>query len=148
MKRPPLRAVPEGVRLLVERFPEWKLDALLVSALPNIRYLTGFTGSNALLAITPGGGLLCASIFAVLWFFYEALFSICCSDTPGMHWMGLRLVSFSGDRPDREERIYRIFGSALSFLSAGIGLVWSLVDEEQLTWHDHISKTFPSPSRS
>jgi len=58
MKRPPLRAVPEGVRLLVERFPEWKLDALLVSALPNIRYLTGFTGSNALLAITPGGVLL------------------------------------------------------------------------------------------
>jgi len=24
-------------------------------------------------------------------------------------------------------------------------LVWALVDEENLTWHDHISKTFPTP---
>lgn len=35
-------------------FSEIKVDALLVSALPNIRYLSGFTGSNALLVITPG----------------------------------------------------------------------------------------------
>jgi Xaa-Pro aminopeptidase len=34
-------------------FPELKVDALLVSALPNIRYLSGFTGSNALLLVTP-----------------------------------------------------------------------------------------------
>ncbi|HLK21120.1 MAG TPA: Xaa-Pro peptidase family protein [Bryobacteraceae bacterium] len=32
---------------------ELKIDALLVSALPNIRYLSGFTGSNGLLLITP-----------------------------------------------------------------------------------------------
>ncbi len=29
------------------------LDAMLVSALPNVRYLTGFTGSNALVVVTP-----------------------------------------------------------------------------------------------
>jgi len=34
-------------------FSELKIDALLVSALPNIRYLSGFTGSNALLLVTP-----------------------------------------------------------------------------------------------
>ena len=34
-------------------FAELKIDALLVSALPNIRYLTGFTGDNALLLVTP-----------------------------------------------------------------------------------------------
>jgi len=27
----------------------------------------------------------------------------------------------------------------LSMASAGLGLVWALVDEENLTWHDHIS---------
>jgi Xaa-Pro aminopeptidase len=32
--------------------PERKLDALLVSGLPNIRYLSGFTGDNALLLVT------------------------------------------------------------------------------------------------
>ncbi len=37
---------------------DWKslsLEALLVSALPNIRYLAGFTGSNGVLLVTPGG---------------------------------------------------------------------------------------------
>lgn len=34
-------------------FAELKIDALLVSAWPNIRYLCGFTGDNALLLVTP-----------------------------------------------------------------------------------------------
>ncbi len=34
------------------------LDALLVSALPNIRYLTGFSGSNGLVVVTPHACLL------------------------------------------------------------------------------------------
>ncbi len=34
------------------------LDALLVSALPNIRYLTGFSGSSALAVVTPSDCLL------------------------------------------------------------------------------------------
>jgi len=33
------------------------IDALLVTSLPNIRYLTGFTGSNALAVITRRGGV-------------------------------------------------------------------------------------------
>ncbi|MEP6539809.1 MAG: Xaa-Pro peptidase family protein, partial [Bryobacteraceae bacterium] len=36
---------------IAEQLPERKLDALIVSALPNIRYLSGFTGSNGLLVI-------------------------------------------------------------------------------------------------
>jgi Xaa-Pro aminopeptidase len=39
-------------------FSELKVDALLVSGLPNIRYLTGFTGDNAQLLITPGSQTL------------------------------------------------------------------------------------------
>lgn len=35
-----------------------KLDALIVSAAPNIRYLTGFTGSNGLILLWPGGACL------------------------------------------------------------------------------------------
>jgi hypothetical protein len=27
-------------------------------------------------------------------------------------------------------------------------LFWALVDEENLTWHDHISKTFPTVRES
>lgn len=38
---------------LAEVLVEGKLDALLVTALPNVRYLTGFTGSNAMVLVTP-----------------------------------------------------------------------------------------------
>ncbi len=36
---------------ILAQLPELKLDSLLISALPNVRYLCGFTGSNALLLI-------------------------------------------------------------------------------------------------
>ena len=38
---------------LIEQFAELKIDALFVSFLPNVRYLTGFTGSNGLLLLSP-----------------------------------------------------------------------------------------------
>ena len=39
--------------LLRERLARADVDAMLVSSLPNIRYLTGFSGSNALVVVTP-----------------------------------------------------------------------------------------------
>ncbi len=35
-----------------------KLDALIISAAPNVRYLSGFTGSNGMLLVWPGGAIL------------------------------------------------------------------------------------------
>lgn len=48
---------PRRARLAVTLL-EKKLDALIVSAAPNVRYLTGFTGSNGLALVTPGGTTL------------------------------------------------------------------------------------------
>ncbi len=41
-----------------ESLAEKELDVLLVSALPNIRYLTGFTGSNGLIAVSGADAVL------------------------------------------------------------------------------------------
>lgn len=84
-------------------------------------------------------------ILVVISLFYKLLFCVCGSDTPGMIWTQLRLLNFDGRVPDREERLSRLFGTFLSCAAGGLGLVWALVDEEQLAWHDHISKTFPTP---
>jgi hypothetical protein len=51
-------------------------------------------------------------------------------------------VNFDGQRPTQRERLQRFAWSAVSVLPAGLGLLWALVDEENLTWHDHSSKTF------
>jgi uncharacterized RDD family membrane protein YckC len=76
---------------------------------------------------------------------YKLLWAMSGGDTPGMMAVNLRLVSFDGQRPTREERVMRVAVSVVSFASLTLGLLWCLVDEEQLTWHDHITKTFSSP---
>jgi len=43
-------------RRLTDRLPELGAEAFLVTRLPNVRYLSGFTGSNGTLVLTPGGG--------------------------------------------------------------------------------------------
>jgi uncharacterized RDD family membrane protein YckC len=85
----------------------------------------------------------CAAVLIAL--FYRA---VCClgnMDTPGTQWAGLRLLDFDGRLPTRRMRLRRLGGGLISLMSAGLGLFWSLADEERLTWHDHISRTFPSP---
>jgi len=49
---------PDRRRRLLAELPGRKLDALLVSHLPNVHYLTGFTGSNAVLLLHPDRALL------------------------------------------------------------------------------------------
>ena len=79
---------------------------------------------------------------------YKLLWSWAGRDSVGMSAMGLRLVDFDGNPPSRERRYQRSLASFISFLAAGIGLVWALVDEDTLTWHDHMSSTFPTMSGS
>ena len=64
--------------------------------------------------------------------------------TPGMRATHLALVDFDGYPPDRIARWMRFLAACLSYGACGLGLLWALVDEESLAWHDHISKTFPT----
>jgi|HubBroStandDraft_6_1064221.scaffolds.fasta_scaffold161584_2 uncharacterized RDD family membrane protein YckC len=77
--------------------------------------------------------------------FYRMLWCLANGDTAGQKWTRLRLVNFDGQTPTRAQRFYRTASGFLSLMAGGIGLLWGLVDEETLTWHDHISKTFPTP---
>lgn len=83
-----------------------------------------------------------AIVFGLL---YKIMWCLADGDSPGMRWTHQRLVNFDGQRPDREQRLRRLASGCLSLMAAGLGVVWALVDEESLTWHDHISKTFPTP---
>jgi uncharacterized RDD family membrane protein YckC len=85
------------------------------------------------------GGMLLVTGFA-----YGMVWTIAASETAGMHWMGLRLTTFDGFPPEPRQRLLRFFGSCLSACTV-LGLLWSLADEESLTWQDHISRTFPTP---
>ncbi len=81
---------------------------------------------------------------AVLAFAYGAIWTIAQTETAGMRWTGLRLLTFDGFPPEPRQRRYRFLGGCLSVATA-VGMLWSFGDEETLTWADHISGTFPTP---
>jgi uncharacterized RDD family membrane protein YckC len=78
---------------------------------------------------------------------YGLLWAIAGTETAGMRWVGLRLITFEGFPPEPRQRFLRFAGSCLS-LGTIVGLLWSLADEESLGWQDHISRTFPTPRLS
>ena len=80
--------------------------------------------------------------FASIALFYGLLWLLAGADTPGKQWTRLRLINFDGYSPEPAQRALRFLGVCLSFSAASLGLLWAMVDEETLAWHDHISKTF------
>jgi uncharacterized RDD family membrane protein YckC len=106
--------------------------------------LTIAVGNTSDIVIDRQTMLYVGGITAVFSLFYRMLFVLANGDTPGMRFAGLKLVDFDGRRPNREQRFIRQIAAILSLAACGLGLFWALVDEESLTWHDHISKTFPT----
>ena len=132
------------VALPVHRLMAVAADASMIAIALGL-FLAIFYLSGGRLVFTKSSLLLFGGVIAAVVFLYRVLWCLGGGDTPGMRFAGLRLVDFDGRRPEREQRTIRLAASMLSIVSAGLGLVWALVDEENLTWHDHISKTFPTP---
>jgi len=86
--------------------------------------------------------LLCAvAVCGVLWTLYQYTFLVHGMGTPGMHLAHLELANFDGKPVSAFDRRCRAVASALSGFSLGLGFLWALVDEDQLGWHDRMTKT-------
>ena len=90
--------------------------------------------------------LLIGGVLPLLGCLYGLLWAVAGYETPGMRWTNLRLTSFDGFRPEKDQRMLRFLGSCLSLCTL-VGLLWSFADEESLAWPDHMSGTFPTPRR-
>jgi uncharacterized RDD family membrane protein YckC len=83
-----------------------------------------------------------AATFALFYAQYFALFTIFGGSTPGMMLRGLRVLAFDGGIPTSRQMAWRSFGYLISAGTCLLGFVWSLWDDDQLCWHDRISKTY------
>jgi len=102
-------------------------------------YLLGgsFPASKPAILTMGAAALLIAMFYGFLW--------VCAGcQTPGMRALRLTLINFDGFPPDDNSRWLRYLGACLGYCAGGLGLLWALLDEESLAWHDHISKTFPT----
>jgi len=85
---------------------------------------------------------------SVVYFQYFALFTVFGATTPGMMFRGLQVMSFTGDTPTPRQMLLRSAGYMLSAGTCFIGFLWALWDEDQLTWHDRLSKTYLSSAQT
>ena len=97
-----------------------------------------FVLSRTNTAVFCGALILVALTYGMFW-------AVGCTESAGMRWTRLRLTTFEGFPPEARQRLLRFAGSCLSVCTV-VGLLWSLADEESLTWQDHISGTFPTPA--
>lgn len=85
---------------------------------------------------------------SVMYFQYFALFTIFGATTPGMMFRGLQVMSFSGEAPTPRQLLLRSASYMLSAATFFVGFFWAVWDEDQLTWHDRLSKTYLSSAQT
>jgi uncharacterized RDD family membrane protein YckC len=83
-----------------------------------------------------------AAALLVISALYITLFYAIAPSTPGMKYARIGFCTFEGLEPTRSQRWSRLGAMLLSVLPAGLGLAWSLFDEDNLSWHDRLSRTY------
>ena len=86
--------------------------------------------------------VVCFSTFAFVYVQYFGLFTIFGGTTPGMMVRGLQVASFTGDSPTAQQLFLRTAGYMISAATFFLGFFWALWDEDAMTWHDRLSKTY------
>ncbi len=79
---------------------------------------------------------------------YLFCFLLFAGRTAGMSWLGLSVLNIDGEPPAASQRRSRAFGTLLSLAALGVGFIWAAADEQGLTWHDRMSRTFVSQDES
>jgi uncharacterized RDD family membrane protein YckC len=88
-----------------------------------------------------------AVLAATLWSTYQFLLLFFAGSTPGLRIAKLQLSRFDGDPVPRRLRRWRLLASMLSGISLGLGYAWCFLDEDQLCWHDRITRTYIAPKK-
>ena len=82
---------------------------------------------------------LCFFALVAIYFF---LFMLSASQTPGMKYHRLTVVTKEGQPLDPKHACMRGFGYLISILPVLLGFIWMLIDPEHLTWADKVSGTY------
>jgi uncharacterized RDD family membrane protein YckC len=106
--------------------------AAVMVAVSNIDHLPAIK----LFEIGAGAALLITGLL------YQILFSTLAEATPGMKYARVSLCTFDDQSPTCAQRCDRLSALILSVLPVGLGLAWSIFDEEHLSWHDRLSRTY------
>lgn len=131
----PLHVAPMGMRVFAG------LADLLIIATAAVAFMA------VVLRYVPApdsrlGYIVVAMLPVVLWAIYQYLFLVHGAATPGMRIAHLSLASFDSELIFRRTRRARALACMLSAFPLGMGLIWALLDDDTLCWHDRITRTY------
>jgi len=137
----PLQAAPMGRRMAAAGIDA----ALVLTAIVSFAYI--FFRIAA--AVPPPGKVAgtAALLIGGLWSAYQYLLLVYSGTTPGLKLARLELQKFDGDMVPRNTRRWRVLASVLSGVSLGLGYAWCLLDEDELCWHDRVTRTYMAPKK-
>jgi uncharacterized RDD family membrane protein YckC len=135
----PLKSAPMSRRLAAVA-----IDALIVLvALTAFSYL--FFWITATVPPLQSAAGTVATLAGIFWVAYQYLLLVYTGTTAGLKFARLRLDKFDGSLVPRKVRRWRVLASVLSGLSLGLGYAWCFLDEDELCWHDRITRTYMAP---
>ena len=126
--------------LLERRRAAWIDAACLAFAYGGFLALFGSLGGH--FTLSKLSAVVCFSTFAFVYIQYFCLFTIFGGTTPGMMVRGLQVASCSGDEPTARQLFWRAIGYLISAGTFFLGFFWALWDEDAMTWHDRLSRTY------
>ena len=89
----------------------------------------------------PGVAALAAATL-VLHVVYGLLFFSFADQTPGMRYARIGFCTFTDENPTRSALRKRVLTQLLALAPLGMGLLWALLDEDRLGWHDRLSRMY------
>ena len=132
----PPKVAPIGLRLMAIA-----VDLLLVS-LGTIAFAAAAVRVAGAVPTGATGAIAAAATFAALYVSYQALFFGFSDATPGMVYARIGLCTFSDENPSRKAMRKRIAAQLVAICPFGLGVLWALLDDDRLGWHDRISRMY------
>lgn len=132
----PFPVAPMGLRLMAAAVD----CALILASFVSAGFLAAHQFSHppeGKAAEVLGVGLL--ALIGLLYYAFFFAFPVC---TPGMKYAGIGLCTFNDQSPTRSQLRRRLGAMALSLLPVGLGIAWSIFDEDHMSWHDRYSQTY------
>ena len=87
-------------------------------------------------------GVAMACVGVALAVLYQALFFTLSEQTPGMRYAKIGLCTLDDENPTRAAMRRRILAGVFALCPLGLGVVWALLDEDGLGWHDRLSRMY------
>jgi uncharacterized RDD family membrane protein YckC len=125
---------------LLRRLASILYDLLVLAAVLLIAAAPVVLLAQGKLSTSPGRPLFQGYLLTVAFIFF-GWFWVHGGQTVGMRAWGLRLTSNAGGGVSWKQAGLRFGAALLSWLPAGLGFLWVLIDREGRAWHDRLSGT-------